>query len=262
MRILKLALLILLIYLCAAAYLFFVQRSLLYFPPPPNHHGYPEESFLFEEARVQVIVLNKGHQNAILYFGGNAEAVERNAPSFMKNFPNHMLYLMQYRGYGNSTGEPTEANLYADSLIVFDKIKQRHHSISVIGRSLGSGVATYLAANRKIHKLALITPYDSIEAMAQSLFPLFPMSILLQDKYNALAHAQQIKAPTLLLIAENDQTIPLAHSQKLANAFAYFQALSVIIPDSNHNNISYHPLYITQLQQFINTPYPPPKNNQ
>ncbi|MCF6253315.1 MAG: alpha/beta hydrolase, partial [Thiomicrorhabdus sp.] len=189
----KVLVVILLVYIALSAYLFFAQRSFLYFPPPPSQHGYPEETFQLETARVQVIVLNEGQQHALLYFGGNAEAVEHNAPEFIQHFPNHTIYLVQYRGYGNSTGKPTEANLYADALAIFDRIKQRHTRISVVGRSLGSGVATFLTAQKLVQTLILVTPFDSIEAVAQKTFPFFPVSLLLQDKYNSLERAKTIQ---------------------------------------------------------------------
>ncbi len=247
----KVLVVILLVYIALSAYLFFAQRSFLYFPPPPSQHGYPEETFQFEAARVQVIVLNEGQQHALLYFGGNAEAVEHNAPEFIQHFPNHTIYLVQYRGYGNSTGKPTEANLYADALAIFDRLQQRHSQIFVIGRSLGSGIATMLASQRDINKLVLITPYDSIQSIAQTLFPFFPISILLQDKYNAQKYAQKINASTLLLIAEQDQTIPLIHSQTLAKAFNSSTAKTILIPNSGHNTISHHRLYYKSINQFI-----------
>ncbi|VAW44861.1 hypothetical protein MNBD_GAMMA04-1108 [hydrothermal vent metagenome] len=251
MRILKFILLVSLIYFSVAAYLFFTQRSLIYFPPPPSDHGYLEETFQFKKARVQVIVLNQGHEKSILYFGGNAEAVENNALAFIQHFPNHTVYLVQYRGYGNSTGKPAETNLYADSLAIFERLKQQHKRITVIGRSLGSGIASHLAAKKKVDQLILVTPYDSLQSLAQTVFPFFPMSILLLDKYNALAHAQKIKTPTLLLIAEKDQIIPLTHSENLAQAFSPSIATVVIIPKYGHNNISYSPLYYQSIRQFI-----------
>jgi hypothetical protein len=242
---------ILLVYFALSAYLFFTQRSFLYFPPPPSDHGYPEETFQFKEARVQVIVLNEGKQHALLYFGGNAESVEHNAPAFMQHFPNHTLYLVQYRGYGKSTGNPTEANLYADALVIFDRVTQRHTSMSVIGRSLGSGIATLLATQKPIQTLILVTPFDSIEAMAQKLFPFFPISLLLQDKYNSLDRAKKIQTNTLLLLAENDQTVKAAHSEALAKAFVHKVATTITIPESSHNSISYHPMYYPAMRNFI-----------
>ncbi len=255
MNILKLTLIIVLIYASVSAYLFVTQRSLIYFPPPPNNHGYPEESFQFENVQINVITLNPGKTHALLYFGGNAEAVEYNAPTFPKHFPNHSLYLVQYRGYGNSTGKPTEANNYSDALAIFDRLNTRHAHISVMGRSLGSGVATLVASKRNIDKLVLITPYDSLKAIAQSIFPFFPMSILLQDKYNSLKHAKNIHSQTLLLLAENDEVIPTAHSMRLANALPASLTKTVLIHNTEHNTISNGDLYFKSIRQFL-SPHP------
>ncbi len=242
---------ILLVYFALSAYLFFAQRNFIYFPTPKTQHTYLEETYTFEDATVRVIVLNEGKPNALLYFGGNAESVEHNAPAFIQHFPNHTLYLMQYRGYGSSTGKPTEANLYADALAVFDQIQPRHERISVIGRSLGSGIATFLAAQKPVQSVVLITPFDSIEAVAKKLFPFFPVSLLLQDKYNSSENAKRIQAPTLLLVAENDQTVNAVHSENLAKAFMPSVATTTVIPASGHNSITYHPQYYSSIQSFI-----------
>ena len=247
----KVLAIILLVYFALSAYLFFAQRSFLYFPTPKTQHPYPEESYTFKEATVRVIVLNEGKPDALLYFGGNAEAVEHNASAFIKHFPNHTIYLVQYRGYGSSTGKPTEVNLYADSLAVFDRIKQRHGNVSVIGRSLGSAVATFLAAQKSVHRVILITPFDSIEAIAQKTFPFFPVSLLLQDKYTALKFAPNIQVKTLLLVAENDQIVKAVHTKKLAQAFKAGVVSTLTIPESSHNSLSYHPRYYPAMRDFI-----------
>ncbi len=252
MNILKLALIIVLIYASVSAYLFITQRSLIYFPPPPNNHGYPEEVFQFENAQVNVITLNQDKTHALLYFGGNAEAVEYNASVFSKQFPHHSIYLVQYRGYGSSTGTPTEANNYSDALAVFDRLNTRHTHISAMGRSLGSGVATFVASKRNVDKLILITPYDSLEAIAQSTFSFFPMSILLLDKYNSLKHAKNIQNHSLLLLAEHDKIIPTAHSTRLAGALPASLTKTVLIRNTEHNTISSGELYFKSIRQFLN----------
>lgn len=248
----KVLAIILLVYFALSAYLFFAQRSFIYFPSPNTQHNYPEESYTFEDATVRVIILNQGQPNALLYFGGNAESVEHNAPDLMQHFPNHTLYLVQYRGYGSSTGKPTEANLYDDALAIFDRIKPRHNKVSVIGRSLGSAVAAFLAAQKPVQNVILITPFDSIEALAQKTFPFFPVSLLLQDKYNALNWVPNIQAKTLLLVADNDQIVKAAHTEKLAKAFAQGVTSTFTILNTSHNSLSYHPQYYPAMQAFIN----------
>ena len=242
---------ILFIYICIGAYLFFAQRSFIYFPTPMVEHPFSEISYDFDDATVKVIEVNKKNKNAVLYFGGNGEAVEYNASNFIKMFPNQTVYLVKYRGYGGSTGEPSEEKLYSDALNIFDSLKVKHPEVSVIGRSLGSGIATLVASRRAVKKLALITPYDSVESLAQKSFPTFPMFILLKDKYNSVGRANLIKAQTLLLVAEDDAVIRKSHSDNLDWAFKANKSKMVIIKNTGHNTISNSKQYVSLLSGFI-----------
>lgn len=244
---------LLFIYICVGAFLYFAQNSFLYFPTPVTDHPYTEVLYRFDNANVKVIVLNKDKKQAILYFGGNGEAVEYNLPKFKKLFQNHAIYLVKYRGYGGSTGKPSEEGLYSDALKIFDDLNDKYTEISVIGRSLGSGVATYIASKRNITKLALVTPFDSIESVAQKTYPMFPMFILLKDKYNSIGRAHLIKANTLLLVAENDKIIKKSHSENLAKAFKLINPKWVVIANTGHNTISNSEQYNEVLSKFINS---------
>ncbi len=201
--------------------------------------------------RLRITVVNKGQPNAILYFGGSAEQVNFNAPSYQTLFPRHTTYLIHYRGYGGSPGRPTEAALYKDALVVYDRVKSQHQNISVIGRSLGSGVATYVAANRPIDKLVLVTPFDSVQHVAQAMYPFYPISWMLTDKFDSVSRALSITAPILILLSEQDQVIPHRHSIILANAFAPEQVSLTVIPKTNHMNLNLSSIYGENLQAFL-----------
>ncbi len=131
-------------------------------------------------------------------------------------------------------------------------VKQKHQNISVIGRSLGSGVAIYLASKRSLHKIALITPYDSIKSLGQSKFIIFPVFLLLKDKFDSLNRVKHFKAETIALLAENDEVIPYEHSQRLINAFPPEQITAITIKNSGHNDISYKEEYYQHLSNFFN----------
>ena len=169
----------LLIYLLACAVMYLLQRKLIYYPTGKIPHSFTKLKLLNQNETIEVIVLNEGRSEALLYFGGNAEAVIYNAEDFLTAFPLHTVYLFNYRGYGESTGHPTEKGIFSDALLLFDKVQEKHQKISVIGRSLGSGVAVYLASKRPLNKLALITPYDSIKSLGQSKFIIFPVFLSL-----------------------------------------------------------------------------------
>jgi len=250
------ALLLLFIYFAIGLYLFVVQRSFLYFPSESSEHSFPVERFVNEGESLEVIVLNEGNENAIVYFGGNAEQVVLGAADISEQFPEHTAYLMNYRGYANSTGDPTEENLYADALHLYDEIKKRHADVVVSGRSLGTGIATFLASSRRaVNHLVLITPYDSIHSIAQNRFPIYPISLLLKDKYDSLSRTAEIDSDVLIVLAEHDNIIPAKHSSRLVTAFSEEQSEQQVtvktIPDSGHNDLSNHEQYFGHIRAFL-----------
>lgn len=249
---LNLVVLIMAGYLLFAFYLYLSQRSMMYFPTP-EARGTDAQLRLLRNAdgQVRVWVVNEQQSPALIYFGGNAEAVEYNIPFFRKWFPGHAVYLVNYRGYGGSHGEPTEENLYRDALTVFDDVRLRHDEIAVLGRSLGSGVATWLAVQRSFDRLVLITPFDSLAEVGQSFYPLFPVKLLLKDQYDSASRAHDIRMPVLLLTAENDTIIPVRHSEQLASALDPQLVTSETIPGTDHNTISYSPGYVAALSKFL-----------
>ena len=238
-------------YVLLCALVFIYQRNFLYFPTPKYNHPYPTLNFHNENETIKVIVLNKGKENAILYFGGNGEAVLNNAQEFIHDFPYHTVYLVNYRGYGGSSGNPTEDAIYADALHIYDELKLRHKRISIIGRSLGTGVATYVGAERNVHKISLITPFDSIENVAKTHYPIFPVALLLKDKHDSIPRVNRIKAPILIMLAEFDKVIPFEHSKRLIDAFPPAQISARTIANTGHNDISGPEEYHALLSEFM-----------
>jgi len=251
-RYLKIVLTTLLVgYLAIGVLLYVFQEKFLYYPTPNIKIDYPQMVLHREGADVVVHVLNGAHKNAILYFGGNAESMASSADYIAQQFPDFSCYLMDYRGFGESTGTPSEQALYGDALALYDIVAKKHEGISIGGRSLGTGVAIHVAAHRVVRKLALITPYDSIASVAQGRYPMYPASWLLKDKYNAIAEVKDIKAKTFIVIAQNDKVIPRIHVERLINAFQKEQLKVTIIKHRGHNDISDDAGYYKIMQDFI-----------
>jgi len=242
---------LILIYLLLSLGLYIFQRDLLYHPSVKIDHSYQEQTFYNDKESIKVLALNQGQKNSIILFGGNAQIIANRAPSYIETFPNHTIYLVNYRGYGGSSGMPEEQGLYSDALHIYDKIKAKHNAVSVIGRSLGTGVASYVASKRDITKLVLITPYDSIENIAKFRYPIFPISFILEDKFNSVGRVNTIKANTLIILAENDKIIPLENSQRLINQFPASQVTVATINNTNHITLSDTTKFYTLLQQFL-----------
>ena len=180
---------------------------------------------------------------ALLYFGGNGEDVSQTLPELARTFPDHAIYAMHYRGYGRSGGAPSEAALQGDALALYDLVARSHARVSAIGRSLGSGIAIRVACERPVSRLVLVTPYDSIAALASAQFRWLPVRWLLQDPYESVRVAPAITVPTTLVAAEHDEVIPRANTERLLAAFAPGVATLIVIPDAGHNDLSRQPAY-------------------
>lgn len=232
------------LYAVACVGLFFAQRSLIYFPQP-RRFGTPDSvvKLPMNGAVLEVSVRPAAGPRAVLYLGGNAEDVSASLPYLGQIFPGQALYLLHYRGYGGSSGKPSEAALFADALALFDMVQAQHPQVTVIGRSLGSGVAVHVASLRPVQRLVLVTPYDSIVGIAQLQFPWFPVTRILQDKFESGMYAASVNAPTTIIAAANDEMIPRASSELLATRFKPGVARYINVPDTGHNTISDSPLY-------------------
>ena len=235
---------------CVALFLF--QNSLIYFPQPREISA-PQSTMILPVEGAELFVTVRPHAGpkAIIYFGGNAEDVSLNLPSFEKSFPEHALYLLHYRGYGGSSGTPSEEAIQHDALALFDKVRAEHQEIAVIGRSLGTGVAVRLSSQRSASRLVLVTPYDSLQEIAASQFPYAPVKWLLRDKYDSGKYAPKITIPTAIVAAENDEVIPGASTRKLFERFGKGVASMKVIPATGHNTISTSSDYLAAIQSAL-----------
>jgi hypothetical protein len=233
--------------LCGA--LFVLQRSLIYFPQPGSaDSGVVKMTLETGSERLQVSTRPHEGRRALTYFGGNAEDVSLNMPSFASAFPDDAIYLLNYRGYGGSTGNPSERALFADGLALFDRVHADHPDVEVIGRSLGSGVAVYIASQRPVERLVLVTPYDSLAAVAAARYPFVPVSWLLQDKFESGKYAPRVRAPTTIVAAEKDEVIPKTSTEALRSRFRDGLVSYYVVPGVGHNTISGSEEYLRLLR--------------
>ncbi len=232
--------------------LFVFQRKLIYAPQPRAIQA-PESTMSLEvgDAQLVVSVIRRPGTKAVLYFGGNAEDVSLNLPVFEKAFPEHAVYLLHYRGYGGSSGTPTEENNHRDAAALLAKVQAQHPQVVLVGRSLGSGVAIRLASEAPVAKLVLITPYDSIANIAAATFPWVPVSALLLDRYDSWRFAPLVKVPTTVVMAEHDEVIPRASTENLLRHFASGVAKVVVIPAAGHNTLQQDPTYLKALHDAL-----------
>ena len=183
-----------------------------------------------------------GKHPAVLYFGGRSEEVSWVARDAGRMFPGMTVLAVNYRGYGESQGDPAEQHMVEDGCTLFDWLASHGHvdaaRIAVVGRSLGSGVAVQVARDRPVQSAVLITPYDSILAIAKRRFRAVPVEYVLRHRFESVKYAPQLKAPTFVLRAANDDVVPHSHTDMLVAQLARLEG-DVTVPDSDHMNIPY-----------------------
>jgi uncharacterized protein len=245
--------------LCLLLYRF--QERLIFFPqkligPKPEAFAADEITLVHEGVGLHgwYIRARTARPSAlIVYYGGNAEEVSGNLPDF-KDFPSASVLLVNYRGYGMSSGQPTEAALFSDAVYILETILQRENidprRIILMGRSLGSGVAVYVASRRKVAGVILVTPFDSLVAVAKKHYPFFPVQLLLKHRFDSASLAPRIAAPMLGIIAGRDEIIPRQSSERLIQQWGG-PVRAITITEATHNDVHLYEGYRRAINDFI-----------
>ncbi|MEH6469805.1 MAG: alpha/beta fold hydrolase [Halopseudomonas sp.] len=188
----------------------------------------------------------------IIYYGGNAEEISWNLDPLQQL--DCSVLLINYRGYGESGGKPSEVILKQDAIWLLDRISEQQsiplQRVFVMGRSLGSGVATYVAAERPVAGVILITAFDSFPALARSHYSWLPLAWLMKHRFESDQLAPQIEQPMLNLIAAQDKVVPPAHAHRLASRWQG-PVTTQTFSEADHINITEQPGYWSTIGQFI-----------
>jgi uncharacterized protein len=189
----------------------------------------------------------------VFYFGGNAEEVSVNLADFSSRLSANAV-LVNYRGYGQSDGSPTEERLKADALAIYDHMSVQYHldpaRCAAWGRSLGSSMAAYLALERGLGKLILTCPFDSIQAVAGAYYPSWLVNLVLEDRHRTIDFAHRITSRTLVLVAPDDEVIPFRYTQNLYDSLTCPKQL-VPVHGAGHNTISAFAAYFDAVNTFL-----------
>jgi pimeloyl-ACP methyl ester carboxylesterase len=189
----------------------------------------------------------------IIYYGGNAEDVSLNVED-LGRFNTRSFLFMNYRGYGGSTGRPSESALFDDALFVFDHVVKTDGidpaHIVLMGRSLGSGVAVHVAARRKVGGIILVTPYDSLVQVARIHYPFFPVRLLLKHRFDSASQAAGITIPALFLTAAADRVVPVRLARHLQKRWGG-PVTAVNVEGADHITIVTSPVYWDAINAYL-----------
>ncbi len=243
--------------------LYFLQEKMLFLPTVLEQDYVYKFSQPFDELLLKTdddAVINAIHfkvenpKGVILYFHGNAGDLSRwglIAEYFVEK--QYDVLIMDYRTYGKSTGKLSEKALYNDGQLCYNYLKEHYNEarITLYGRSLGTGVATYLASKNKPKQLILETPYYSIVDVAKSRFPMFPVEALLKYKLQTNQYIKQVKCPITMFHGTEDSVVPFASAKKLFEVSPKPITTFVTIENGNHGNLINYELYHAQIKKIL-----------
>jgi fermentation-respiration switch protein FrsA (DUF1100 family) len=216
------------IYVAALLTLFFAQRRFIYFPPDT---GGAAADFGLPGARTVTVTTSDGQTIAAwfqagrsdkplyLFFHGNGGSLVNKAAWFAEVVADGSGFLaIDYRGYGSSTGTPSEEGLLRDGEAAFVEAQQLGHGrqpIVVVGESLGTAVAVSVAANHPVKALVLDSAFSAASDIAAAKYWMFPVRMLMRDPFRSIDRIGDVKAPILFLHAAGDAVVPIAFARKL-----------------------------------------------
>ncbi len=239
---------ILIIYLTLTVILFLAQRKLLYFPAPyfPTEQSVKHielEYWVDKDNNYRGLVSRLPQDNVkgtIIVFHGNAgAAIDRSYYSDALVKLGYRVLLAEYPGYGGRKGNPSEEVFVADASKTIQLIHHQYgNPLYVWGESLGSGVVAAAVSDSRlfVDGIMLITPWDSLPNLAQSLYGFFPVRWLILDKFDSVSNLKLFKGKLGILVAEKDEVIPAKLGQNLYESLPNTNKKLWRLEQAGHNN--------------------------
>lgn len=233
-------------YIAIIAYMFFFQRTLLYHPDKdmrlPSYYGLDMQAIaLLAEDKTEITAWYKEKKGKpyIVYFHGNAGNLGLRSED-LKAFINEEFGVLaiSYRGFGTSSGSPTEEGLYQDARAAITFLKKSgvaEKDMVLYGESLGTGIATKMATEINARALILEAPYTSIAKRAREIYPFIPVELLVEDNFESIEKIKTVRIPVLIMHGEIDNVMPVHHG-KAVYAAANEPRKIIFFSNNGHNN--------------------------
>lgn len=251
------------IYIMVGSLLYFLQEKLLFLPTVLEQNYAFNFSYPFEELFLKTdddALINALHfkvdnpKGVILYFHGNAGDLSRwgKITEYFAEKQYDVL-VMDYRTYGKSTGTLSEKALYNDAQYCYNYLKEQYNEneISLYGRSLGTGIATYLASKNNPKQLILETPYYSMVDVGESRFPIFPIKKLLKYKFPTNKFIKEVTCPITMFHGTDDAVVPYKSAEKLFKVSPKTLTTFITIEGGAHGNLKEFDLYHVQIKKVL-----------
>lgn len=216
-----------------------------------------EEIFLVgqDEGKLNALYFKANtSQGVIIYFHGNKGNLTRwgDVVSPMTAYGYDVL-VMDYRGFGKSTGKRNQSNLLADAELFYNWCKERYEEDQIIlyGRSLGTGLASYLAGKNEPQQLILETPYYSLAKAAQRFYPIYPSKLALRYNFRSFKYLRDAKCPISIFHGTEDSVVPYEQGMELAESLLPKKVNFVTIEGGEHRNLADFRLFHQELDKIL-----------
>lgn len=157
----------------------------------------------------------------ILYFGGVQQDSVALVEKFASHYPRMPFISYNYRGYGKSEGKPSQSRLFEDAMHIYDDLIVRYdykpEDIILMGYSLGTGIASFLASQRKVREILLMAPYDSVYEVMKKRYPFSGIQWVLKQKFPSVDFVPHIDVPIHVYAATHDKVVNIKHAKMLKN---------------------------------------------
>ena len=185
----------------------------------------------------------------LIGFGGNAQDAEMLGQDLASDFPELDVVVFHYRGFGPSTGKPSEATLLGDALAIYDAMVARLQPVRAfaIGISLGSAVAAHLSKERSLAGVVLVTPFDSVEAIAKETYFWVPVGLLLRHRFPSVAFMTDNPTPVAVISAAEDRVVKPRRTEALLARIENL-VFRATVPGADHNTLYHVEAYPTTLR--------------
>ena len=233
----------------------------------PRQAGLPFQDHFFTSADgVRLhgwFIPHRDARATLVWFHGNAGNISHRVENIklLHDRVKINIFIFDYRGYGRSAGSISEEGAYRDGAAALDFVRQQlaveAKSLIIFGRSLGAAVAVEMALQFACRGLILETPFTSIRDMAKTVFPVLPIGLFLQTRFDVLEKIAQVKVPLLVLHGDRDDLVPYEHGQRVfAAARAPKEFYTIIGAKHNDTYLVGGEAYFERLRSFVETVLP------
>lgn len=250
-----------------------VQPSLFFFP----WHDENSYSMLLKERDFEEIEINNNgkmlsgwlkhntYENQaplLIFFGGNAQNSSNTCANFLNNnvfryFEGYNIMIIDYPGYGLSDGKPSDKTMFEAALKIYDYASKLEYvdinNIIVLGYSIGTGVATYVASERNVNGLILVAPYDQALSLYNDNINIFygPLKLLARYKFDSIQYAKNVMVLPLIITSYDDEVINYKFSLNLSKYFKDTEQLVVLDNNVKHNDYFLQERVLEEIAKYL-----------